>query len=209
MKLFLLLSLTYRHTHTHTLSLSPLQRCTYYWRWPWGFLPLGQACSAWSWGHPALVQVCAMGPETTNLTVWPPASQFDPQPHSLTTSRTVWPPASQFNHQLHSLPHKLISNCSLWFQWWSIQNTRQEYNAFTTGQNISMQENHEHTTRQKNHEHTTGTQPGRKTMNTQQEHRPVYPSFHLSVLWAEVVSNPRYLSVIVIVLIDTLNVWLL
>ena len=26
--------------------------------------------------------------------------------------------------------------------------------------------------------------------------RPVYPSFHLSVLWAEVVSNPRCLSVI-------------
>ena len=26
--------------------------------------------------------------------------------------------------------------------------------------------------------------------------RPVYPSFHLSVLWAEVLSNPRCLSVI-------------
>ena len=39
--------------------------------------------------------------------------------------------------------------------------------------------------------------------------RPVYPSFHLSVLWAEVVSNPRCLSVIVIVLIHTLNFWLL
>ena len=35
--------------------------------------------------------------------------------------------------------------------------------------------------------------------------RPVYPSFHLSVLWAEVVSNPRCQSVIVIVLIHTLN----
>ena len=36
--------------------------------------------------------------------------------------------------------------------------------------------------------------------------RPVYPSFHLSVLWAEVVSNPRCLSVIVI---HALLFWLL
>ena len=33
-------------------------------------------------------------------------------------------------------------------------------------------------------------------------HTPVYPSFHLSVLWVEVVSNPRCLSVIVIHTLD-------
>ena len=35
--------------------------------------------------------------------------------------------------------------------------------------------------------------------------RPVYPSFHLSVLWAEVISNPRCLSVIVIIQIHILK----
>ena len=36
----------------------------------------------------------------------------------------------------------------------------------------------------------------REVSEGQTQSRPVYPSFHLSVLWAEAVSNPRCLSVI-------------
>ena len=162
MKLFLLLSLTYRHT----LSLSPLERCTYCWRWPWpwGFLPLGQACSAGSWGRPALVQGCAMGPETTNLTVWPTTSQFDQQPHSLTTSLTVWPTTSQFDQQPHSLTNSLTVYLTSWFQTVVF--------GFSDGQFKTQGRNTMNSQQVKTYlcRKTMNTQQGRKTMNTRQEH---------------------------------------
>ena len=58
---------------------------------------------------------------------------------------------------------------------------------------------HTHTyTHTHTHTHTCARTHTHTHIHTQHRGgcRPVYPSFHLSVLWAEVVSNPRCLSVI-------------